>query len=186
MAHRRHTTSNAGIKLIKDHEGLQLVAYKDPVGVWTIGYGHTKTVRAGFFINNEQAESFLLQDVQEAERCVHRHVKVPLNQSMFDALVSFVFNLGCTKFGSSTLLAYLNQGEYAAAADQFPRWVRAGGRELPGLVRRRAMEQAMFLSALQLIHNFTPEDFIIGEFYGEEIGEKDREEGRRQEGETRS
>jgi lysozyme len=169
MAHR---TSNMGIRLIKDHEGLRLVAYKDPVGVWTIGWGHTTNVTPGMFINEEIAHGLLLRDVQEAERCINREVKVPISRTMFDALVSFVFNLGCGAFRTSTLLKLLNGGEYIAAADQFPRWVRAGGRELPGLVRRRALEQGLFLSELQLVHNFTAEEVYesskieaIGSYY---------------------
>lgn len=153
MAHK-HRTSNLGIKLIKEHEGLRLVAYQDPVGVWTIGWGHTANVTPGAFINHEIAHTLLFQDVQTAEDCIHRHVKVPLTQSMFDSLVSFVFNLGCGNFRGSTLLSLLNNGNYAAAADQLPRWVFAGGRQLPGLVRRRAMEQGLFLSELSLVHNY--------------------------------
>jgi lysozyme len=110
------------------------------------------------FINKEQALTLLLKDVQDAERCVVREVKVPVNQSMFDSLVSFTFNLGCGSLRSSTLLGLLNSGNYLAAADQFPRWVHAGGRVLPGLVRRRAMEQGMFLRELHLVHNFTAEE----------------------------
>jgi lysozyme len=155
-----HRTSNTGLQLIKEHEGLRLVAYRDPVGVWTIGYGHTTNVYPGMFISNERAVTLLLQDVQQAERCIQREVKVPLTQTMFDALVSFVFNLGCGAFRSSTILGLLNEGNYLPAADQFPRWVRAGGRVLPGLVRRRALEQGLFLSELSLIHNF-----IAGEIH---------------------
>lgn len=159
MVHKRRT-SNVGLALIKDHEGLSLVAYQDPVGVWTIGYGHTKTVVPGAFITKEIAHTLLLEDVQEAETCVYNSVKVPISQSMFDALVSFIFNLGCTKFRNSTLLKLLNEGNYLPAADEFPRWRLAGGRILPGLVRRRAMEQALFLSNLSLIHNY-----VAGEIY---------------------
>lgn len=146
--------SNLGIKLIKEHEGLSLVAYRDPVGVWTIGWGHTTNVTPGQFINYEIAETLLLMDCQVAERCINRNVRVPITQTMFDALTSFVFNLGCGAFGTSALLGLLNDGNYLAAADQFPRWVFAGGRKLPGLVRRRALEQGLFLSELSLLHNF--------------------------------
>lgn len=154
----KQRTSNTGLSLIKEHEGLRLVAYQDPVGVWTIGYGHTSSVRRGMFITKEVAHTMLLEDVQESERCIHRQVKVRISQSMFDALVSFVFNLGCPKFAGSTLLNRLNQGNYVGAADQFPRWKYAAGRELPGLVRRRAMEQALFLSNLSLVHNYVEEE----------------------------
>lgn len=163
MGHKR-ITSNTGLSLIKDHEGLRLVAYKDPVGIWTIGYGHTSSVTPGAFITTEQAHTLLLGDVKEAEDCVNRNVKVPISQSMFDSLVSFTFNLGCGRFCSSTLLARLNQGNYLAAADQFPRWKFAAGRELPGLVRRRAMEQALFLSELTLLHNYTVENEVIYDY----------------------
>lgn len=165
MAHnRRLTTSNEGYKLVRDHEGLRLVAYQDPVGIWTIGYGHTKNVTSGMFITKEVAHSLLLADCQEAEGCIHRNVRVPLHQSQFDALVSFIYNLGCGAFRGSTLLKFLNDGNYLAAADQFPRWKFAGGRELAGLVRRRALEQGLFLANLSLIHNYVaiePEEYYV-------------------------
>jgi lysozyme len=147
-----------GLQLIKEHEGLRLVAYKDPVGIWTIGYGHTSSVYAGMIVTKETAHTLLLQDIQEAERCVNRTVLVPLSQSMFDALISFVFNLGCGNFQRSTLLKRLNERNYLAAADELPRWTLAGGRQLAGLVRRRALEQGLFLSDLHLVHNFTAEE----------------------------
>jgi lysozyme len=169
MGHNKHTTSNIGLKLIKEHEGLSLVAYVCPGGVWSIGWGHTRNVYSGMFISQEVALSLLLQDVQDAERCVRREVKVPLTQTMFDALVSFVFNLGCGAFRSSTLLGLLNAGNYLSAADQFPRWNRGGGQVLPGLVRRRAQEQGLFLSELSLLHNFIAGE-VVGEVVGEVIG----------------
>lgn len=158
MAHKR-VTSNVGLSVIKDHEGLSLVAYKDPSLVWTIGYGHTESVTPGQFITTEQAHTLLLADVQRAEDCVNKHVLVPLYQSQFDALVSFAFNQSCDWFRSTSLLGYLNNGNYLGAADEFIRWIYLDGRELSGLVRRRALEQSLFLSNLSLLHNFPVENY---------------------------
>ena len=89
----------------------------------------------------------LINDVQRFEPEVERLVKVPLNSSQWDALVSFTYNLGAANLESSTLLRLLNRGDYVGAAEQFPRWNKAGGKELAGLTRRRAAERAMFLEA---------------------------------------
>ena len=138
--------SDAGLKLIMDSEGLRLKAYQDSVGVWTIGYGHTKGVAEGLEINEADARDLLLEDVKSSEDCVTDNVQVALTQGQYDALVSFVFNLGCGAFHGSTLLHELNAGNYKAAAEQFGRWVHAGSEVLPGLVTRRANEKALFLS----------------------------------------
>lgn len=142
-----------GLELIKEFEGLEkrlpdgrIAAYIDAVGVPTIGYGHTKGVFLGQIITREQAEEFLRDDLQDAELAVSRLVKVSLNDNQFSALVSFVFNLGAGALGESTLLRKLNGSDYQEAADEFPRWVNAGGRRLLGLVRRRAAERQLFLS----------------------------------------
>ena len=139
-------TSANGIKLIQGFEGLRLKAYQDSVGVWTIGYGHTGSdVTPGLVINQAQADALLARDLERFETGVTRLVQVPLNQNQFDALVSFSYNLGLGSLQGSTLLRLLNADDYAGAAAQFPRWNKAGGKELPGLTRRRAAEQAMFL-----------------------------------------
>ncbi|UGA37973.1 lysozyme [Chromobacterium haemolyticum] len=140
-------TSAKGITLIQKSEGLRLKAYQDSVGVWTIGYGHTgPDVKPGMVITQAQADALLARDLERFEAGVARLVKVPLNQNQFDALVCFSFNLGLGALqGSTLLLRLLNAGDYAGAAAQFPRWNKAGGKELPGLTRRRAAEQAMFL-----------------------------------------
>ena len=140
-------TSQRGLSLIKSFEGLRLQAYQDAVGVWTIGYGTTRGVNSGMKISKEQAERMLLNDVQRFEPEIERLVTVPLSQNQWDALVSFTYNLGSANLGSSTLRRLLNSGDYAAAADQFPRWNKAGGKVLPGLVRRRAAERDLFLEA---------------------------------------
>ncbi|WP_422419104.1 lysozyme [Pseudomonas sp. GZD-222] len=141
-------TSQRGLSLIKSFEGLRLLAYRDAVGVWTIGYGATRGVKAGMSITKEQAERMLLNDVQRFEPEVERLVQVPLTGNQWDALVSFTYNLGAANLESSTLLRLLNRGDYAGAAEQFPRWNKAGGKVLPGLVRRRAAERVLFLEAV--------------------------------------
>ena len=136
--------SKAGLDLIKQFEGLYLKAYRCPAGVPTIGYGHTAGVAMGQTITQQQADDYLRRDVRQFERAVARLVSVPLTQGQFDALVSFAFNLGEGALAQSTLLRLLNAGDYAGAAAQFDRWNKAGGRVLPGLVRRRAAERALF------------------------------------------
>lgn len=136
--------SKAGLDLIKQFEGLYLKAYRCPAGVPTIGYGHTAGVSMGQTITQQQADDYLRRDVRQFERAVARLVTVPLTQGQFDALVSFAFNLGEGALAQSTLMRLLNAGDYAGAAAQFDRWNKAGGRVLPGLVRRRAAERALF------------------------------------------
>ena len=138
--------SKAGLDLIKQFEGLYLKAYRCPAGVPTIGYGHTAGVAMGQTITQQQADDYLRRDVRQFERAVARLATVPLTQGQFDALVSFAFNLGEGALAQSTLLRLLNAGDYAGAAAQFDRWNKAGGRVLPGLVRRRAAERALFES----------------------------------------
>ncbi|OBU87131.1 lysozyme [Chromobacterium subtsugae] len=140
-------TNAAGISLIKQFEGVRLAAYQDMVGVWTIGYGHTgPDVKKGMAITQQQADQLLAEDLQTFETGVGKAVTVPLNENQFSALVSFSYNLGLGNLRSSTLLRLLNKGDYAGAAAQFPRWDRAGGQVVPGLLRRRQAEQALFLT----------------------------------------
>lgn len=136
--------SNNGLELLKHFEGLRLEAYRDPAGVWTNGYGHTKDVHAGDRCTPQQALEWLLEDVEGSEYVVNKVVQVPLNQNQFDALVDFVYNLGSGNFQKSTLLKLLNAGEYAGAAKEFPRWNYAGGKVLPGLTARRNAERELF------------------------------------------
>lgn len=131
---------------IKDHEGLRLTAYKDGGGVWTIGYGHTGAdVREGLTIPLSEAERLLTLDLRVAEGHVNKLVQVNLNQNQFDALVSFVYNLGGDAFRSSTLLKLLNAGDYEGAANQFQRWNKDNGKVVPGLTNRRGKERELFL-----------------------------------------
>lgn len=160
--------SKAGRDLIKRHEGLRLDAYVDPVGVWTIGYGHTgPAARKGNTITKERAENLLTQDVREAEADVTRLVKVPLSAGQFDALVSFVFNIGEGAFAKSTLLRELNAGRYAAVPGQLRRWVygTVSGQKviLPGLVKRRSDEAVLWASASAIETDETAEAGVIAE-----------------------
>ena len=139
------TINSEGVNLIKSFEGMELEAYLDPVDVWTIGYGHTKTVEPGMVITEAKAEELLRQDLQEFEEAVTEAVEVSINPNQFSALVSFCFNLGADSLFQSTLLKLLNQGDFQGTADQFPRWNKAGSQVLEGLTRRRKAERALFL-----------------------------------------
>lgn len=143
--------SKSGIELIKRFEGLRLKAYQDSVGVWTIGYGWTqpvdgKKVGPGMLVDQATADRLLKCGVVQYEQGVNQLVKVKITQGQFDALVSFAYNLGLRSLSTSTLLQKLNDGDKQGAADQFGRWVNAGGKRLDGLVVRRAAEREMFLS----------------------------------------
>ncbi|MFK8185281.1 MAG: glycoside hydrolase family protein [Phormidesmis sp.] len=153
---RQHINS-AGLALIKSYEGLaekvfengKLVAiesYQDMVGVWTIGYGHTKTAKPNMRISPEAAEALLQEDIAEFEAAVARTAQVPLSSDRFSALVAFAFNLGASALAESTLLKLLNKGDYLGAADQLPRWNKADENRSLGLTRRRLSERALFLS----------------------------------------
>ena len=133
-----------GIDLIKHFEGCELNAYKCPAGVWTIGYGHIKGVSEGMSITQEQAEQMLLDELKEYENYINELVVVDLSQNQFDALVSWVYNLGPANLKSSTLLKVLNSGDYAGVPDQIERWNKAGGKVLEGLIRRRLAESSLF------------------------------------------
>jgi lysozyme len=139
------TYSQNGLALTRQFEGLHLTAYADPVGIWTIGYGHTGPgVHPGLTVSREQADALLSADVIRTASAVNKLVTVPINQNQFDALVDFAFNLGPGALASSTLLHCINTGDFSAAAREFPRWDRATGRITPGLLRRRLAEVALF------------------------------------------
>lgn len=132
--------SETGLNLIKQFEGCHLTAYKDPVGVLTIGYGHTKGVKAGQKITQAQADAYLKQDVASAEKAVSKY-KYSYNQNQFDALVSFTFNCG-----SGNLKQITNNGTRTLAqiSARLPNYNKASGKVLTGLVRRRAAEKKLF------------------------------------------
>lgn len=134
----------AGLALVRNCEGLRLEAYQDGAGVWTIGYGHTRGVKPGDAIGAEQAELLLEADLMAAEAAVSRYVKVPLTDNQFAALVSFVFNEGEGAFTKSTMLKKLNEGGYGVVPACLKSWIFAGGKIAPGLVKRRAVEAALW------------------------------------------
>jgi lysozyme len=145
-------------RLITGHEGEVLTVYQDVAGFWTVGKGHlikpTDTVRGEKLhpygpiqrITKEESDAFFLQDTETARNAVANRVAVPLTVNQRAALVSLVFNIGTGAFGTSTLLRKLNAGDYKGAADQFLVWKKAGGADVPGLLRRRESERALFLS----------------------------------------
>jgi lysozyme len=136
------------IDLIKEFEGLRLNAYLCPAGVWTIGYGHTRTARAGMRITKDQADMLLADDITRVVSSMMRHIRVPLDNHQYGALVSFVFNVGIGAFLGSSLLRLLNENRHDLVPQQLMRWNKAtidGKRvELPGLTRRRAAEAQLW------------------------------------------
>ncbi len=122
------------------------MAYKDPVGIVTVCAGHTKTAKLGQVKTEAQCAKLLQQDVRDSEIAIKRLTKTPLTQRQYDALVSFVFNVGEAAYAKSTMLRYINSGQCHAAADQFARWNKANGRVLPGLTKRREAEASEFRS----------------------------------------
>ena len=136
--------SEYGLDLIKHFEGLELEAYQCAAGVWTIGYGHTKDVQPGDQWSESHADHMLEVEMEEYENYVNTAVTVPLSQNQFDALVSWVYNLGNGNLTSSTMLKVLNSGDYAGVPAQIKRWNKAGGKVLEGLTRRRQADADMF------------------------------------------
>ena len=138
--------SKNGINLIKEFEGLKLEAYKCPAGIWTIGYGHTgKNVFKGLKINQEEAEKFLINDLEIHSNYINKLIKIPINQNQFDALISLEYNIGYNAFKNSTLLKFLNEKKYNKAAEEFDKWVYSNKRKLNGLIKRRKKEKELFL-----------------------------------------
>lgn len=139
--------SQDALDIIKKFEGFSEKAYPDPAHGWrvpTIGYGTTRGVKMGQEISKERAEELLREDVARFDGYIEALVRVPLTQGQWDALSSFVYNLGPGALEKSTLLRLLNAGDYSGAAAQFDRWVYASGKKLAGLVKRRAAERALF------------------------------------------
>ena len=136
--------SQEGLSLIKRFEGCELQAYKCAAGVWTIGYGSTKGVKEGDTISQEEADKLLLHEMEEYEGYINDMVTVDLEQNQFDAMVSWVFNLGPANLKASTLLKVLNAKDYEGVPAQIKRWNKAGGKVLQGLIRRREAESLLF------------------------------------------
>ncbi|HGW3984063.1 TPA: lysozyme [Acinetobacter baumannii] len=143
--------SSRGYALIKKLEGFRTDAYLDTGGVWTIGYGTIKypdgrAVKKGDKCTEEQASQWLINDCRWVDACLDRYVTVPITQNQFDALASFVYNVGETQFIKSTMLRLINANQGRAAAEQFDRWIFDAGHKIEGLVNRRKTEKQLFVS----------------------------------------
>lgn len=160
--------NQAGFELIKSFEGIpdgdpatiNLDPYLDPIGIWTIGWGHAIRVGNEFLrgrenrarakalypggITRAQAETLLRGDVLDKCRDVEALVKVPINDNQFSAMVCFTYNVGTSNLGRSTLLRLVNERNFTAASNEFVKWNKADGKELAGLTRRRLAEAALF------------------------------------------
>ena len=163
MANRK--ISQAGLDLIKQFEGCRLTAYQCSAGVWTIGYGHTAGVRKGMKITQAQADAYLKQDVAKFEKYVNNASYVPftskLNQNQFDALVSFVFNLGQGNLMKLCKGRTINQ--IPSAMQQY---CKANGKTLPGLQRRRKAEAALYNKKVQSCTGATTKQtYKAGQWY---------------------
>lgn len=136
--------SAQGIELIKEFEGCRLAAYKCPAGLWTIGYGHTRSVKRGMIITATQAEQYLRIDLQPAETVLNCKLK-SLTQQQFDALCSFIYNVGVGTFLSSTLFRKIQvNSNDSTIADELMRYKYAGGKIINGLIRRRRAEVELY------------------------------------------
>ncbi|HYC64626.1 MAG TPA: lysozyme [Reyranellaceae bacterium] len=144
------TTPSEGRNLIKAFEGFSPTVYVCPAGYPTIGYGHVVQPGEDWSkgLTEAEGDELLARDLPRYERAVCRLITVPLSDPCFGALVSFTFNLGEGALSASTLRRIINAGRLDEAAAQFDRWVFAGAQKLPGLVRRRAAERAMWESGL--------------------------------------
>ena len=142
--------NDAGIEIIKHFEGWSAKAYQDPIGIWTIGYGSIwdldgeRVTGSTPVLTEAEGEQLLRRELHHVEKAVSRLILVELTENAFSSLCSFTYNLGSTRLKSSTLRAKLNRGDYMGASAEFPKWRRAGGRILPGLVRRRVEERKLF------------------------------------------
>lgn len=164
--------SDKGVKLIQAFEGChkkqpdgRYKAYRDPVGVLTIGWGHTNHHGRPFdeddIWTKEECDAALMDDLARFESAVSRLVTVNLTQYQFDALVSFTYNVGIANLTRSTLLKKLNAGDTKGAAQEFHRWNRAKGKVFPGLVRRRASEALLFQNIPDNNYNGIPDAWEI-------------------------
>jgi lysozyme len=161
-----------GLQIIKSFEGIEdgdpstvnLDPYVDPVGIWTIGWGHAIRYKGSYLtveddpngiicrslfpngISYHEAENLLFEDLIIVQKQVDNCVEVYLHDNQFSALVSFTFNVGIGNLLESTLLKKLNMGDYLGAANEFPKWRKSNGKVFNGLVRRREAERNLFLN----------------------------------------
>lgn len=144
--------NKATVDLVKEFEGLRLKAYKDAVGVWTIGYGTTAaaglgiTPKAGMVISTTEAEDLLRKGLEKFAASIRPNITAPINDNEFGAFLSLAYNIGPGAFAKSSALKKFNAGNKAGAANAIRLWNKAGGRVMKGLERRRAAEAALFLT----------------------------------------
>ena len=142
-------TSKTGLEIIGNAESCVREPYYCPANVLTVGIGSTVNVENKIYSDDEIARRWV-SDIKTAELCVNRHANgFHLPQSVFDASVSITFNVGCSKMRTSTMFKHLNNGNYRSACNEFPRWNKAGGVVLNGLVIRREKERSLCLNGLQ-------------------------------------
>lgn len=142
------TLGLAGAALIKRFEQCRFVAYRDQRGIWTIGWGHTgPEVVEDLTCTQTQADTWFLGDTHNAVLVLNRDLAVQVTQNQFDAMASFLFNVGITAGGHSTLIGLVNRDQVTLAALEFPKWDHCNGVVDPGLTQRRAAEQALFRTA---------------------------------------
>lgn len=140
--------SEDGLRLITDFEGCQLQPYQCSAGVWTSGIGHTAGVKPAAIITEQQAAKNLLEDIQQTERGIKKCMPVAMPQPVFDAVVSFSFNVGTTAACKSTLAYFINKRQWREACEQLPRWVFVNGERNSGLEHRRNAEQTLCLKGV--------------------------------------
>lgn len=145
-------TSDAGRKAIMQREGVRLTAYRDSVGILTIGVGHTAAAgypapQPGMVITAGECDDILRRDLRKFETAVNAAITRPMTQNQFDAFVSLAFNIGPGAFKGSSVVRYFNTGDNEKAAQAFMMWDKAGGHVLPGLAKRRLSEMQQFRSA---------------------------------------
>lgn len=148
------TINKAGLALVKEFEGFRAEAYLDPVGIVTIGYGTTAAAgvgispELGMTITEAEAEAYLAKTLEKFGRNIRSMITVEPNENEFAAMLSLAYNIGPGAFAKSSVLRFFNTGDKARAADAFRLWVKAGGKTLAGLKRRREAERALFLEAV--------------------------------------
>ncbi|MBC3249271.1 lysozyme [Serratia fonticola] len=142
-------TSMAGLELIANLEGCRLSPYQCSAGVWTSGIGHTAGVKPGRAISERDAAVNLVADVMQVERQLARCMPVVMPQPVYDAVVSFAFNVGTGAACKSTLAHFINQRQWPQACNQLPRWVYVNGVKSTGLANRRASERALCMTGAQ-------------------------------------
>lgn len=147
MSENFHITDRL-IELVKEFEGYRSKAYLDAAGIWTIGYGRTGRIKEGETTDREYEDNWLRWELTRVGRIIESAVKVPMATGQFEALASLVYNIGTGAFHRSTLLKRFNDCDHKAY-EEFDKWIHAGGKVLPGLVRRRKREQELFNEHLE-------------------------------------